>query len=81
MCVRVHISLDDDLVSELDRRVGARGRSAFVAAAVRHALDDEQRWELIESSFGSIADSGHDWDEEPSGWVRAQRFADERRLG
>jgi hypothetical protein len=77
----MHINLDDSLVAELDRRVGPRRRSAFIAAAIRHALDDERRWELIESAFGSIPDTGHDWDEDPAAWVRAQRFADERRVG
>jgi Arc/MetJ family transcription regulator len=77
----MHINLDDSLVAELDRRVGPRRRSAFITAAIRRALDDERRWELIESAFGSIPDTGHDWDEDPAAWVRAQRFADERRVG
>jgi Arc/MetJ family transcription regulator len=79
--MRVHISLDDELVAELDRRVGRRRRSAFVASVVRAALDDERRWELIESSFGSIPDTGHEWDDDPAAWVRAQRRADTRRVG
>jgi predicted transcriptional regulator len=79
--VRVHISLDDELVNALDRRVGRRRRSAFIAAAVERALDDEERWDLIESSFASIPDSGHEWDEDPAAWVRAQRRADDRRVG
>jgi len=79
--VRLHINLDDALVAELDRLVGPRRRSAFVASAVRAALDDERRWELIESSFGSIPDTGHEWDEDPAAWVREQRYADERRVG
>jgi hypothetical protein len=77
----VHISLDDELVNALDRRVGRRRRSAFIAAAVERALDDEERWDLIESSFASIPDSGHEWDEDPAAWVRAQRRADDRRVG
>lgn len=80
MCVRLHISLDDELVAALDRRVGVRRRSAFIAAAVERALDDEMRWELIESSLGSLRDS-HDWDEDPAAWVRAQRHSDARRVG
>ena len=81
MCVRVHISLDDDLVRELDRRVGTRRRSAFIAQAVAQALDDDRRWELIESAVGSISDEGHDWDADAAGWVRSQRHADQRRVG
>jgi Arc/MetJ family transcription regulator len=79
--MRVHISLDDDLVAELDRRVGARRRSAFITEAVRRALDDEHRWELVESAIGSIADGKHDWDDDPGAWVRAQRRLDVRRVG
>ena len=79
--MRLHIFLDDDLVTELDRRVGARGRSPFIAAAVREALDEARRWELIESAIGSIPDHGHDWDADPAAWVRAQRQADPKRVG
>jgi len=79
--MRVHISLDDELVAELDRRVGARRRSAFIAAAVERALEDEQRWELIESAFGAIRDDGHPWDDDPAEWVRSQRHGDPSRVG
>jgi hypothetical protein len=79
--MRLHITLRDHVVRELDRRVGPRGRSAFIARAVEQALDDERRWELIESSLGSIAEDGHEWDEDPSAWVRRQRRLDERRVG
>lgn len=79
--MRVHITLDDDLVARLDRRVGERRRSRFIAAAVERALEDEERWDLIEQAIGSIPDSGHEWDVDPGAWVRAQRRADARRVG
>ena len=79
--MRVHISLDDELVWELDQLVGPRGRSPFIANAVRRAVDAERRWRKIESAFGTIADSGHEWDDDPAAWVHAQRRADERRVG
>jgi len=79
--MRVHISLDDELVWELDELVGPRGRSPFIANAVRQAVDAERRWRKIESAFGTIADSGHEWDDDPAAWVHAQRRADERRVG
>lgn len=79
--MRLHITLADRLVAELDRRVGPRCRSAFIAAAIERALDDERRWELIESSLGSIPDDEREWSSDSAAWVRAQRRIDERRLG
>ena len=81
MAMRVHITLDDGLVAKLDRRVGARRRSRYISEAVRHALDDAYRWEQIEAALASIPDEGHDWDNDPGDWVRAQRHADARRVG
>jgi hypothetical protein len=79
--MRLHISLDDALVRELDRRVGPRRRSAFVAAAIERALDDERRWELVWSAAGSISDEGHDWDGSPAEWVAEERRAAGARVG
>jgi hypothetical protein len=79
--MRVHISLDEALVSELDRRVGQRRRSAFIAETVRRALDDERRWDDIEGALGTVPDAGHEWDDDPAAWVRGQRRNDGRRLG
>lgn len=77
--MRLHITLDDALVDELDERAGARRRSAFIAEIIRRSLDDERRWDDLEQSLGSIADEGHEWDEDPAGWVRDQRRADSLR--
>lgn len=79
--MRVHIVLDDALVEELDRHVGKRRRSAFIASTVRSALEDRRRREDILASLGSIADEGHDWDDDPAAWVRDQRHADQARVG
>lgn len=79
--MRLHITLADDIVADLDRRVGARRRSAFIAQAIRMALDDERRWEAIQSSLGSIEDGTHDWDADPAGWVRDGRRGDAARVG
>ena len=79
--MRLHISLDDDLVEQLDRRVGRRRRSTFISETLRRALDDERRWEDIEAGLGAISDSEHEWDADPAGWVRAQRRSDPARVG
>ena len=79
--MRLHISLDDDLVGELDARVGKRQRSAFITATLARVLEDERRWDEVLASAGTIADAGHDWDVDPVAWVRAQRLADADRVG
>lgn len=79
--MRLHISLADELVVELDRRVGRRQRSAFIAETVRSALEDRRRWEDIEAALGTIEDDGHEWDRDPAEWVRSQRDADPHRVG
>ena len=81
VAMRVHITLADELVRELDRRVGARRRSAYIAGAVERALEDDHRWELLESAVGAISDTGHEWDDDAGGWVHEQRRADKRRVG
>ena len=85
MCIvqhmRLHITLDEELVADLDRRAGPRRRSAFIAALIQRGLDDERRWDEIEASLGTIPDTGHEWDEDPASWVRSQRRGDRRRSG
>lgn len=73
VAMRLHITLDDELIRDLDRIVGARERSSFIARAVRRAIDELDRAEALETALGSIPDSGHDWDADPAAWVRAQR--------
>lgn len=79
--MRLHITLDDELVAELDRRAGRRRRSALIAELVRRGLEDERRWDDVEAALGSIPDQGHEWDDDPAAWVRAQRAGDVRRSG
>jgi metal-responsive CopG/Arc/MetJ family transcriptional regulator len=79
--MRLHITLEDDLVEQLDKRVGSRRRSTFIADALRRALDDARRREDIEAGLGALADNEHEWDADPAGWVHAQRFGDPRRVG
>ncbi|MGI8809177.1 MAG: hypothetical protein ACR2KK_15325 [Acidimicrobiales bacterium] len=79
--MRLHIAIDDDVVAELDARVGHRQRSRFIVEALRRALADERRWEEIEAGLATIPDSGHDWDDDPAAWVRDQRSGDPRRVG
>ena len=79
--MRLHIALDDDLVAEIDRRAGARRRSAFIGELIQRGLEDERRWDDIEAALGGLSDTGHEWDDDPAAWVRRQRHADPRRAG
>jgi metal-responsive CopG/Arc/MetJ family transcriptional regulator len=83
VAMRVHITLDDDLIAQLDARVGTRRRSAFISETVRRALEDERRWQDIEAGFGALAGNGqeHEWDADPAAWVAAQRHGDPKRVG
>ena len=78
--MRLHINLDERLVAQLDRRIGRRKRSTFIAETLRRALKDQRRWDDIVTSLGKIAAKGHDWDADPARWVRHQRRADTRVL-
>ncbi len=79
--MRLHISLEDALVEELDHRVGRRRRSTFIAKTLRRALDGERRWEDIEAGLGALSGREHEWDRDPAGWVEAQRHGDPARVG
>lgn len=79
--MRMHVEIADDLVRQIDGVAGKRHRSQFVRDAIAAALDQRVRAGLIRSARGVIADRGHEWDTDPAAWVRAQRKADERRVG
>lgn len=79
--MRLHIALDDALVADLDRRVGPRQRSAFIAELIRRGLEDERRWDDIASALGALDDRGHEWDDNPAAWVQAQRGGAGWRIG
>ena len=77
----MHIELDDELVAQIDKLSGPRGRSAFVRSAIERAIRQELRWTDIEAAAGALANQDHEWDVDPATWVREQRRADARRAG
>ncbi|MGH8910587.1 MAG: hypothetical protein ACRD0K_29845 [Egibacteraceae bacterium] len=79
--MRMHIEVEEGLIAKVDAFAGPRGRSHFVRTAIEKAVEREIRWALIEEAAGTIADEGHEWDEDPAGWVRRQRHGDARRVG
>jgi metal-responsive CopG/Arc/MetJ family transcriptional regulator len=79
--MRLHISLDDELVEQLDELIGRRQRSAFIAKMLHRALDEARRWDDVEAGIGALAGREHEWDADPAAWVHAQRFGDPTRVG
>ena len=79
--MRVHISLDEKTVRELDELAGSRGRSSYIEEAVLQRLERERRWRKIWSAVGSISDEGHPWDPDVAKWVHDSRREDAKRVG
>ena len=79
--MRVHIMAEDDLIRRIDEVAGERGRSGWIVKVLREAVDLEERKRTLLAGIGSISDTGHEWDDDPAAWVRAQRRADPRRVG
>ena len=79
--MRLHIMVEDDLVRRIDEVAGERGRSGWIVRVIRDALDTEERKAAILSGIGCIPDTGHEWDEDPVAWVRAQRRLDPNAVG
>lgn len=52
MSVRTNLLLPEDLVEQLDRVAGPRGRSRYVADAVRERLRRDERMAAIKAAAG-----------------------------
>lgn len=82
--VRTHVLLPRELVKEIDRRVGPRRRSEFLARAAQRELDLETRLRLLDEFIGSMKGrSIPEWETSDSAaaWVREQRVSDHDTWG
>lgn len=79
--MRLHIELDDDLIQEVDRVAGPRGRSRFIREAIHYALRHERQKTLLGRTRGAVQGAGEAWQGDPAAWVRQQRRTDEHRAG
>ncbi len=50
----------------------------MIEELIKRGLDDQRRWDDIESALGAVSDGGHGWDDDPARWVREQRCSDVR---
>jgi metal-responsive CopG/Arc/MetJ family transcriptional regulator len=79
MNVRTNLLLPQELVEEMDRVAGPRGRSRFVVDAVRHQLRRERLRRAWEQSFGILnAEDYPHWttSKKAAQWVRELRAED-----
>lgn len=74
--VRIHIMLPRRVVEAVDRLVGPRKRSAFVAPAVAEKLAHEQLGKALAETRGILVQDAYpEWEtpEKTSAWVRELR--------
>ncbi len=81
--MRAHMVLPDQLIGEVDRLVGKRGRSAFFAEAARERLRRERLTKALKETAGSIKAEDHpEWatSAKVAAWVRKLRRESDQRM-
>jgi len=76
MARRTNLLLPEDLVREVDRIAGPRGRSRYVAEAVERQLRRDRLRKAFESTFAALDPGEHpEWStpEKVEAWVRERR--------
>jgi hypothetical protein len=77
MNVRTNLLLPKDLVDEVDHFAGDRGRSRYVAVALRAQVRRDRLREVIEQTAGAWKDNPlWNTNEDVVDWVRALRAED-----
>lgn len=81
--VRAHVLIPRETIEAIDRVVGRRGRSRFLADAAEEKLRRIRLIEAADRVAGSLANvdtPGWNTPEEVDEWVRSLRRADDDRL-
>ncbi len=76
---RTHVVMSEAVLGEIDRRVGARGRSRFLEEAAREKLARLELEEALRATKGIVRGKGYEhWRNRDStaAWVREGRRAD-----
>jgi Arc/MetJ-type ribon-helix-helix transcriptional regulator len=71
---RTNLTLPEELIHEIDELAGPRGRSAYVAEAVRARLKRDRMRKILDETYGAAR--GHSqWEDadEVYRWVRSLR--------
>lgn len=54
--MRMHITLDSELVNRIDEVAGSRGRSRYIRKAIEGQLEEDARVAARRRAFGSLPD-------------------------
>ena len=79
---RAHVVVPEELLDEVDRLVGPRRRSEFLADAAREKLARERLRKVAHELVGSLRDEatpGWETPDEASAWVRSLRTESDER--
>lgn len=78
---RTHVVLADELVKDIDRLVGTRQRSVFLAEAAKEKLMRHRQIEALKAAVSAWKDKDHPELKQGSAkWVRKLRQESERRF-
>lgn len=78
---RAHIVLPEELVQEIDKIAGSRGRSAFLADLAKREIKRQQLLELFKSKEPIWKDEDHpELKDGAAAWVREMRAENEGRF-
>jgi len=78
---RAHVVLPEELIHEIDKIVGARGRSAFLADVARREIKRRRLLELFRREQPIWKEADHpELKNGAATWVRKMRTQDERRF-
>ena len=78
---RTRVTLPEDVVAGIDRLVGKRGRSAFLADVAREEIQRRQQREALQAAAGAWKDKDHpELKGGSAAWVRKMRAESETRF-
>jgi hypothetical protein len=78
---RAHIVIPEELVTEIDRLVGKRGRSQFLTQAAEKELRRLRQIRALENAAGTWKDKDHpELKRGAARWVKEIRRENDRRL-
>ncbi len=78
---RAHVILPVDVVADIDKLVGKRGRSAFLTEVARDEIQRRQQRNALRAANGAWKDEDHPELKDGSAeWVRRMRAESEKRF-